>query len=41
MKSKNSIEENMIARKWTLAELDSKAPEWLQISDMPYRHKKV
>jgi len=36
MKSKHSIEENMIARKWQLAELDSSVPEWFQISDMPY-----
>ena len=36
MKSKHSIEENMIARKWQLTELDSSVPEWFQISDMPY-----
>merc|ERR1719266_2008229 len=36
MKLKNNMEENMVARKWQLAEMDATKPEWFNICDMPY-----
>merc|ERR1711963_370364 len=35
-KKQNNLEENMIARKWQLAELDAETPECFNISDVPY-----
>ena len=37
MKFKNTLEENITARKWQLTELDSSKPEWFEVSDIPYR----
>ena len=36
MKNKNNMEENMVARKWQLAEMDATKPEWFNVCDMPY-----
>jgi len=35
-KKQNNLEENIIARKWQLAELDAETPECFNISDVPY-----
>merc|ERR1711971_1378942 len=36
MKNENDMEENMVVRKWQLAEMDATKPEWFNTCDMPY-----